>query len=156
MNRASIVAAIFSAVAFYLAAPLDTRAQTYSIDRFVIAGGSGMSAGGAFSVSGTIGQADAGVMSGGNYSLAGGFWGAIPTPSPVDSVIIRVRVVGGEVHLRFTGIPGRIYYVERAHSVTGPWLDRLATITMPINGVVEFVHTMSVSFPEAFYRTSTD
>lgn len=118
--------------------------------------GGGTSSGGAFALSGTIGQPDAGAMSGGNYLLAGGFWGASQTPPPVGSVIIKVEVVGGQVRLRFTGIPGRIYYVERAHSVTGPWPDRLAAITMPIDGVVEFVDTTGLISPKSFYRTSTD
>jgi hypothetical protein len=144
------------AVAFYLAAALGTRAQSFSIDRFAIAGGGGTSTGGLFAVSGTIGQPDAVTMSGGNYSLAGGFWSAIQTPPPVGSVIISVRVVGDEVRLRFTGIPGRIYYVERAHSVTGPWPDVLAAITMPSDGVVEFVDTTAFFSPQSFYRTSTD
>ena len=130
--------------------------QSYSIDSFTIAGGGGTSAGGAFTLNGTIGQPDAGTMSGGNYSLAGGFWGASQTPPPVGSVIIKVCVVGSEVRLRFTGIPGRIYYVERAHFVTGPWPERLAAITMPIDGVVEFVDTTAFSSPQSFYRTSTD
>jgi hypothetical protein len=130
--------------------------QSYSIDRFAIAGGGGASSGGDFTLNGTIGQPDVGPMGGGNYSLAGGFWGAIPTPPPAGSVIIKVWVVFGEVHLRFTGIPGRIYYVERAHSVTGPWPDRLAAITMPLDGVVEFVDTTGLISPKSFYRTSTD
>ena len=127
----------------------------FTIDSFTIDGG-GTSTGGAFALSGTIGQPDAGTMSGGNYSLAGGFWGVSPTPPPVGSVIIKVCVVGSEVRLRFTGIPGRIYYVERAHSVTGPWPETLAAITMPIDGVVEFVDTTAFSFSQSFYRTSTD
>ena len=131
-------------------------AQPFSIARFVIASGGGASAGGTFALNGTIGQPDAGAMSGGNYSLAGGFWGASQTPPPVRSVIIKVCVVGSEVRLTFTGIPGRIYYVERAHSVTGPWPETLAAITMPIDGVVEFVDTTAFSFSQSFYRTSTD
>ena len=51
----------------------------FTIDSFTIAGGGGTSIGGGYSVSGTIGQPDAGTMSGGTYSLDGGFWGAIPT-----------------------------------------------------------------------------
>jgi hypothetical protein len=55
----------------------DAVAQ-YSIDWHKIAGGGGTSAGGLFSVSGTIGQHDAGgAMTGGNYSLTGGFWSLI-------------------------------------------------------------------------------
>jgi hypothetical protein len=49
-------------------------AQNYSIDWFTIDGGGGTSTGGVYSVSGTIGQPDAGTMSGGNFSLTGGFW----------------------------------------------------------------------------------
>ncbi len=37
-------------------------------------GGVTFSTGGAYSLGGTIGQADAGTMSGGSYTLNGGFW----------------------------------------------------------------------------------
>ena len=57
--------------------------QSYSIDWYKVAGGGGTSTGGVYSVSGTIGQPDAsGAMTGGNYSLTGGFWSlyAVQTP----------------------------------------------------------------------------
>lgn len=38
-------------------------------------GGGGSSTGGVFSLAGTAGQADAGVMSDGTFTLSGGFWG---------------------------------------------------------------------------------
>jgi hypothetical protein len=38
-------------------------------------GGHTFSTGGDYSLGGTIGQADAGVLSGGDYALVGGFWG---------------------------------------------------------------------------------
>src|SRR5512137_1313244 len=38
-------------------------------------GGYMFSTGGGYSLGGTMGQPDAGVMSGGGYTLAGGFWG---------------------------------------------------------------------------------
>src|SRR5690349_11059832 len=59
------------------------HAQSYSIDWYKVAGGGGTSTGSVYSVSGTIGQADAsGPMTGGNYSLTGGFWAlsALQTP----------------------------------------------------------------------------
>jgi hypothetical protein len=96
-------------------------------------------------------------MSGGNYSLVGGFWGASQMPRPVLTVI-KLWVVGNEVYLRFGGIPGRTYDIERASSVTGPWRPNnqpLAVITMPIDGVVEFVDTTAPAAPQFFYRTST-
>jgi len=53
-------------------------AQSYSVSWYKIAGGGGTSTNGQFAVSGTIGQPDAGsTMSGGNYSVTGGFWSLI-------------------------------------------------------------------------------
>ena len=57
-------------------------AQSFSIDWFTIDGG-GTSTGGVYSVSGTIGQPDAGeTMIGGNYSLTGGFWSLFAVQTP--------------------------------------------------------------------------
>ena len=59
-------------------AALLASAQSYSIDWYKIAGGGGTSSGGNYTLSGTIGQHDAGTtMSGGAYSLTGGFWSLI-------------------------------------------------------------------------------
>ena len=46
----------------------------YLIDWYTIDGGGGTSSGGQYSLTGTIGQADAGYMAGGDYELLGGFW----------------------------------------------------------------------------------
>jgi hypothetical protein len=57
--------------------------QSFSIDWYTVDGGGGTSTGGVFTVSGTIGQPDAGgPMAGGNFSVTGGFWAlyAVPTP----------------------------------------------------------------------------
>ncbi len=63
-------------------------AQSYSINWYKIAGGGGTSSGGAYSVSGTIGQHDAGgPMIGGNYSLYGGFWALYALQSPGAPVL---------------------------------------------------------------------
>jgi len=61
-----------------LLAPIAGLAQQYSIDWYKIAGGGGTSTGATYQVSGTIGQPDAGgALTGGNYSLTGGFWSLI-------------------------------------------------------------------------------
>ncbi len=69
---------------------LQSRGQSYSIDWSTLDGGGGTSTGGVYAVSGTIGQPDAGAMSGGNYTLQGGFWGivaAVQTPgAPLLSI----------------------------------------------------------------------
>src|SRR5579859_5185234 len=59
------------------------EAQTYFLDWHKVAGGGGSSTNGQFTLSGTIGQHDAGLtMSGGNYSLNGGFWQVFTVPTP--------------------------------------------------------------------------
>jgi hypothetical protein len=65
-------------------------AQSYSIDWFTIDGGGGTSTGGVYTVSGTIGQPDAGHMSGGNFTIDGGFWGIIAAIQTPGSPILRV------------------------------------------------------------------
>ena len=69
---------ILLAVTFCLASSFSSHAQSYSVDWYKIAGGGGTSTGSVYSVTGTIGQPDAsGAMSGGNYSVTGGFWSLI-------------------------------------------------------------------------------
>ena len=70
---------------------LSSAHAQFSIDYYKVAGGGGTSTGGVYAVSGTIGQPDAGpTMSGGNFSLTGGFWSLIsvvPTPgAPLLSI----------------------------------------------------------------------
>jgi len=68
---------LVSAVGLWLM-PLAAQAQSYSIDWYKIAGGGGTSTGAVYQVSGTTGQHDAGgPMTGGGYSLTGGFWALI-------------------------------------------------------------------------------
>ena len=68
----------FAFAAVFLALAPFAYAQQYSIDWSKVAGGGGTRTGGVYSVTGTIGQPDAGsAMTGGNYSLTGGFWSLI-------------------------------------------------------------------------------
>jgi hypothetical protein len=51
-------------------------AVTYDLSWYTIdGGGATFSTGGSYSLGGTIGQPDAGSLSGGSYQLNGGFWG---------------------------------------------------------------------------------
>jgi len=72
-------------ILFALAAiPSVLRAQSYSISWYTVDGGGGTSTGAVYSVSGTIGQPDANQqpMTGGNYSLTGGFWSLFAVQTP--------------------------------------------------------------------------
>ncbi len=53
-----------------------TLKSYFSLDWWTVDGGGGTSSGGGFVLAGTIGQPDAGRMTGGDYALEGGFWAA--------------------------------------------------------------------------------
>jgi hypothetical protein len=59
------------------------------IDWWTVDGGGGASSGGAYTLNGTVGQADAGTLSGGGLSLQGGFWSGAATRTMVFIPLIR-------------------------------------------------------------------
>lgn len=58
----------------------DFELQWFSIDN----GGTISSSGGSYTLSGTIGQPDAGVLDGGDYTIQGGFWNSNTARSLLD------------------------------------------------------------------------
>ena len=80
------------------AASLPALAQSYSIGWYKIAGGGGTSTNGQYSVSGTIGQPDAsGTMSGGNFSVTGGFWSLISVVQTTGAPTLYTSRTGNTV-----------------------------------------------------------
>jgi hypothetical protein len=73
VNRGRAGAATPLALALALTA-LGARAQDFALDWWTLDGGGGASTGGVYALSGTVGQPDAGSLSGGNFGLEGGFW----------------------------------------------------------------------------------
>ena len=82
-------------VAFLLLPALAALAQSYSIDWFTIAGGGGASSGSGYTLEATIGQWDAGQMTGGSDILDGGFW-SIDAPGAALSKAIFDNTGGSE------------------------------------------------------------
>jgi hypothetical protein len=81
---------------------LTARGQSYSINWHKIGGGggssSGTNAGTIFSVSGTIGQQDAGgSMSGASFSLTGGFWSFISVVQTTGAPVLAIAHSGNSV-----------------------------------------------------------
>jgi len=78
---------------------LDASAQSYSVNWYKISGGGGASGGGQFSVTGTIGQHDAGgTIAGGNYSITGGFWSVIASvQAPGSPTLTIAQVLPGTI-----------------------------------------------------------
>src|SRR5215472_16420498 len=92
---------------FLALASLPALAQSYSIDWYKIAGGGGTSTNGQFALSGTIGQHDAGgPMTGGNYSLTGGFWSLISVVQVAGAPTLYISHSGNTVTVYWQDIAG--------------------------------------------------
>ncbi len=116
--------------------PRCLQAQPFSIDWSSVDGGGGTSTGGVYSVSSTIGQSDAGVMSGGPYSVTGGYWSGVVALQTPGAPILRVeRLPGGLVRI-FWPLPATGYVLELVSALNGP----------PVTGWLQV--------PPAAYRTN--
>lgn len=85
------------AVTALLVSAAGARAQSYGITWYKIAGGGGTSAGTNYTLSGTIGQPDAGVMAGGTYAISGGFWGIYSAVQMPGSPLLTITPSGANV-----------------------------------------------------------
>ena len=106
-------------VALALALPLLATAQSYSINWYKVAGGGGTATGGVYSLSGTIGQPDASAqMSGGSYSLTGGFWAIISVVQTAGLPNLAITHSGNSVIVSWpnTGT----YTLQQNSTVTSP------------------------------------
>ncbi len=83
LRRALQRLAAFATWSSVLVTPLATPADAYDPIWYSMDGGSMGSSGGTYRLSGTIGQPDAGTLSGGGFTLRGGFWRG-GTTSTVD------------------------------------------------------------------------
>jgi len=120
------------ALAFcFLTSALCLRAWgQYSIDWSTIDGGGGTSTGGVYSVSGTIGQPDAGgPMTGGNYSLTGGFWALISVVQTAGLPNLIITFVGPN-SVKVSWPDTGTYTLQQNSSVAGgSWITSGYTIT---------------------------
>jgi hypothetical protein len=97
----------FTLFGAFLGAALSIHAQSYSIDWYKVAGGGGTSAGGAYQMNGTIGQPDAsGAMSGGSYSMAGGFWSLISAVQTPGAPPLYITASGNTVTVYWQNVSG--------------------------------------------------
>jgi hypothetical protein len=125
-------------------------AQTYSIDWFTIDGGGGTSTGGVYSVSGTIGQPDAGHMSGGNFTLDGGFWGIIGAIQSPGAPLLRVLLTSTNTVVVAWPAPSTGFSLQQNPDLkTSAW----GGVTNPVN-VVGSENQIIVAPPvgNRFYR----
>ncbi|HEX3628323.1 MAG TPA: hypothetical protein VH280_23185 [Verrucomicrobiae bacterium] len=98
---------------------LTASAQSYSINWYKVAGGGGTSSGGQYTVSGTIGQPDASsAMTGGNYSLTGGFWAFISVVQTPGAPTLHISQSGKTVTVYWQNVSG--WTLQQNNSLTAP------------------------------------
>jgi hypothetical protein len=130
--------------------PAAATAQSYSIDWHTIDGGGGTSTGGVYSVSGSIGQPDAGSMSGGNYSLDGGFWAIVSVVQTPGAPVLSILHTPTNTVVVSWPSPSTDFSLQQASSLTQlVWTTPSETVTD--NGTNKFV-IVSPPTGNRFYR----
>ena len=132
-----ISAFLWLLVALFLSSA-SARAQ-FSIDWFTIDGGGGTSTGGVYSLSGTIGQPDAGALTGGNFSLAGGFWGLLTLVQTPDAPLLSIALTATNTAIISWPSPSTGFVLQQnTNNVASlTWSNVLATPTD--NGTIRYI-----------------
>jgi hypothetical protein len=110
MKASMMLAVLFTA--------FTAAAQNYAINWFTIDGGGGEAGGGGYSLRGTIGQPDAGAMSGSGFSIAGGFWTEIAPPTALPS--LRIARMGPNAIIAWPN-PSTGFQLQEAAALPGMW-----------------------------------
>jgi len=143
MNAPKSLIIVLALTGSLLYGPQNISAQSYSIDWFTVDGGGGTSTGGVYSLSGTIGQPDAGTMSGGNYTIQGGFWSVIAAIQTEGAPLLTITRSGPSAIvswpspstgfvLQENGILNNATWTNVAQSPVDNGTNKSITITPPV------------------------
>lgn len=123
----------------------------FKIDWHSIDGGGGTSSGGSFSLNGTIGQPDASAqpMTGGTFSITGGFWSlfAVQTPGAPLLTIQRLSATSARIVWSSPSTGYRLQEISDLNSTN--WVN--APQAVSDNGTNKFI-TVNPSAGRRFYR----
>ena len=130
---------------------LSSNAQ-YSIDWSTIDGGGGTSTGGVYSVSGTLGQPDAGHMSGGNFTLDGGFWGILGAVSSPGAPQLDIQLTSTNTVMISWPSPSTGFNLQQNDVLTTTsWVTPPEIVSN--NGTIKFI-IVDPPLGNRFYRLS--
>jgi hypothetical protein len=126
-------------------------AQNYSINWYKIAGGGGTSTGAGYSLSGTIGQHDAGgPLIGGNFSLMGGFW-ALNAVQTSGAPSLGIVATSPNTLMVYWPSPSTGFNLQFNTDLrTARWAA--PTETVQDNGTFRYIIIVSPSPGQKFYR----
>ena len=112
----------------------------FSIDWFKVAGGGGTSTGGVYTVSGTIGQPDAGgPLTNGQYSVTGGFWSLLSVVQTPGSPLLSIETTSTNTAMIYWPSPSTGFTLQQnANGLSSlNWSNVVATPTD--NGTIKYV-----------------
>jgi hypothetical protein len=127
--------------------------QQYAIDWYKIAGGGGTSTGGVYSVSGTIGQHDAGLaMSGGNYTVTGGFWSLLAVVQTPGAPLLTITHSGDNMIVSWPVSPGGFTLQQNGNMANAAGWSAYGGTVSTTNGVNSI--TLTPPGGNLFFRLS--
>jgi hypothetical protein len=83
---------LLAAMGLFTAKPPASAQSAPTLDWIASNAAGGTSAGSAYSVSASVGQPSAGSMTGGSYSVVGGFWAIAAPVGPSNAPALRIRL----------------------------------------------------------------
>ncbi len=136
-----------------LVLPRAVQAQNYSINWYTIGGGGGTSTGtsgtNTYSISGTIGQPATATMSGGNYSLTGGFWSILAVVQTPGSPLLNITRSGSQAILSWEA-PATGFVLQQSSGLApNSWTTSSAILTTNSTNVTV---TVNVTNGYQFFR----
>jgi len=125
LRRLTIVITVF--VATQLA-----RGQ-FAIDWFSIEGGGGTSTGSGYTLSGSIGQADASpvTLNGGSHALEGGFWPGVIVPANTGAPALFIQLAGNSVTISWAPAATGFSLEKSDSLLPGSWAPALSGASNP-------------------------
>jgi len=128
----------------FVAVACSGNAQSYSIAWSTIDGGGGTSTNGQFSLAGTVGQPDCGlIMTNGQFSIAGGFW-VLPQAIQVEGAptLVITRAGPGLATISCTPNTSSFMLQETRNLSAANWTNSPSgstnPITLPTDGAARF------------------
>jgi len=109
--------------------------------------GGGASTGGRFALSGTVGQPDAGTLTGGSFKLEGGFWSGITLVQKPGAPILKIKLISGGLAIISWPVNVTGFMLEECPALnSGVWTTTLQsvadtatehTVTVPASGLIK-------------------
>ncbi len=123
----------------------------YSIDWQTVGAGGGTSTGGAYSLSGTVGQPAASAMSGGNFSLQSGFWSVAAIVQTPGTPTLSVLQSSGLVEIEWPKTADG-WVLESTPALSGPALKWTPVNQPPVDAGTFLFVSLGTPGGAAFFR----